>query len=293
VDGSLDALPTALLAREDGLRIARLLEAGETVRMRLSLPNEVGGPFEQQNVVAEIRGRVKPQEVVIVGAHLDSWDMGTGCLDNGTNVALVIEVARSMAAAGVRPRRTIRFILFGAEEQGLLGSYAYVRDHREELDSVVAVVIHDMGVGKIKGYSLGGRRDIEHGLIEAMEPVAGRGANAHSFDAFFGTDHFDFLLEGIPTLLALQDTTEYVPNYHSSADTFDKIDLAELQNGVGIAAVTVYNLADQPERFGKRLNREQVQHLLEDTRLDEQLKFLELWNDWSHGGRGRQGKETR
>jgi hypothetical protein len=287
LDGKLDVLPTALLAREDGLRIARFLEAGQKVEMRLSLPNKTGGPLKAQNVVAEIRGRERPDEIVIVGGHLDSWDLGSGCLDNGCNVALIVEIARGMAAAGIRPRRTVRFVLFSAEEQGLLGSQAYVRAHRKELDSIVAVIVHDMGVGKIQGYSLGGRRDIEQALVKAMEPVAGRGANAHSYDAFFGTDHFDFLLEGVPALVAVQDTSAYVPVYHSSADTFDKVSLSSVRDEAGIAAVTVFNIADSPERLGKRLTREQLQHLLEDTRLDDQMQFLGLWEDWERGLRGR------
>jgi hypothetical protein len=287
LDGKLDLLPTALVAREDALRILRFLENGQKVEMRLSLPNQTGGPLKAHNVVAEIRGSEHPEEMVIVGAHLDSWDLGSGCLDNGCNVAMVIEIARGMAAAGVRPRRTVRFILFSAEEQGLLGSQAYVRAHRDELDSIAAVIVHDMGVGKIVGYSLGGRRDIEPGLVKAMEPVAGRGANAHSYDAFFGTDHFDFLLEGVPTLVAVQDTSEYVPVYHSAADTFDKVSLSSVRDEAGIAAVTVFNIADSPERLGKRLDRNQLEHLLEDTRLDDQMKFLELWEDWERGLRGR------
>ena len=289
VDGRLDLMPTALIAREDAERILRLLDAGRKVRMRLSLPNKTGGPLETRNVVAEVRGRETPQEIVIVGAHLDSWDLGTGCLDNGANVALVIELARLFGSAEhrPRPRRTVRFVLFSGEEQGLLGSKAYVRDHRNELDSVVAVIIHDMGVGKMKGYSLGGRRDLESGLVEAMEPVSGRGANAHSIDAFFGSDHFDFLLEGVPTLIAIQETSEYVPVYHSSADTYDKVSLYDLRRQVGIAAVTVFNIADRPERLGKRLTRKELDELIDDTDLDEQMKFLGLWEEWETGKRGR------
>ena len=287
VDGRLDLMPTALIAREDAERILRLLDAGQKVRMRLSLPNKTGGPLETRNVVAEVRGRETPQEIVIVGAHLDSWDLGTGCLDNGANVALVIELARLFGSAEHRPRRTVRFVLFSGEEQGLLGSKAYVRAHRNELDSVVAVIIHDMGVGKMKGYSLGGRRDLESGLVEAMEPVSGRGANAHSIDAFFGSDHFDFLLEGVPTLIAIQETLEYVPVYHSSADTYDKVSLYDLRRQAGIAAVTVFNIADRPERLGKRLTRKELGELIDDTDLGEQMKFLGLWEEWETGMRGR------
>lgn len=287
IDGKLDKLPIAVAAREDAQRVLRLIEAGHKVRMRLALPNKIGGPVEVHNVVAEIPGREHPDEVVIIGAHLDSWDLGTGCLDNGCNVALVVDVARAIQATNPHPRRTVRFILFAAEEEGLLGSRAYVRQHRAELDKVVAVLVHDIGVGKISGYSLGGRREIENAVVDSVQPVASRGVTTHTTDAFFGTDHFDFLLEGVPTLVANQDTSEYVPNYHAQSDTFDKVDLAELRNEAGIAAVTVYNLADRPERPGKRLDRAEMEKLLRDTRLDDQLKFLGLWDEWVSGARGR------
>ena len=295
VDGRLDVMPTALVAREDGQRILRFLEDGQQVRMRLRLPNKTGGPIKARNVIAEVWGRERhddipdeiPHEIIIAAAHLDSWDLGTGCLDNGANVALLLETARALAAAEERPRRTVRFILFSGEEQGLLGSKAYVQAHRDELDSIAAVIVHDMGIGTIKGYSLGGRRDIESGLIEAMEAVAGRGANAHSFEAFFGSDHFDFLLEGVPTLIAIQDTADYVPVYHSSADTFGKVSLYDLRRQTGTAAVTIYNLANRPERLGKRLTRHELETLLEETDLDDQMKFLDLWTEWESGSRGR------
>jgi len=288
IDGRIDPMPAAVLAREDAQRILRLIEAGLRVRMRLALPNHTGGPIQADNVVAEIRGREKPAEVVILAAHLDSWDLGTGCLDNGCNAAMIIEVARAIQATQPRPRRSVRFILFGAEEQGLLGSRAYVARRRNELDRVAAVLVHDIGVGRISGYSMGGRKELEPALVEALAPVASRGATNHTADAFFGTDHFDFLLEGVPTLVANQDTTDYVPNYHAASDTLDKVDVTELRNQAGIAAVLVYNLADRPQRPARRLSRPEVETLLRDTRLDEQLKFLGLWDEWTRGQRGRQ-----
>ena len=286
LDGRLDKLPAAVVAREDAQRILRLLEAGNRVRIRLDLPNKTGGPVEAHNVVAEIPGREKPEEVVIIGAHLDSWDLGTGCLDNGCNAALVVELARAIQAVQPRPRRTLRFILFGAEEQGLLGSRAYVEQLGQEIDRVAAVVIHDIGVGRINGYSLGGRQELEAPLAEAMAPVASRGANSHNTQAFYGTDHFDFLLQGIPTLVADQDTTDYVPNYHAASDTFDKVDLTELKNQAAIAVVTLYNIADREQRLGKRLTRAELEILLQQTGLEDQLKFLGLWEEFARGRRG-------
>ena len=126
-----------------------------------------------------------------------------------------------------------------------------------------------------------------------MKPVADRDANDHTTDAFFGTDHFDFLLEGIPSLVAMQDTTRYVRVYHSSADTFDKVSIRGLKDRTGIAAVTVYNIADRPQRIGKRFSRKEVERLLDDTRLDDQLKFLGLWEDWKNGRRGRRQSPER
>lgn len=280
IDGRLEKMPSAVVAREDAQRIGRLLDSGKKVRMRVALPNQVGGPFESENVVAEIRGREKPEEAVIIGAHLDSWDLGTGCLDNACNAAMVVEVARAIQATRPHPRRTVRFILFSGEEEGLLGSKAYVEQHRGDLDRIVAVIVHDIGTGRISGYSVGGRQDIEPALGEILAPVASRGANAHTTDAFFGTDHFYFLLEGVPTLVANQDTTDYVPNYHAASDTFDKVDVAELRNQAGIAAAVAYNIADRRERLGRRQSRAEVEKLLKETRIDEQLKFLGLWKEW-------------
>src|SRR5271157_4970194 len=114
--------------------MAPLLAAGNLVSAAVSCPNVIGGPIKTSNVIAEITGSEKPDEFVILGAHLDSWELGTGALDNGCNAALVVDALRAIKASGVKPRRSIRFILFSGEEQGLLGSRAYAVNHRHELD---------------------------------------------------------------------------------------------------------------------------------------------------------------
>ncbi len=106
-------------------------------------------------MVAELRGSEKPDEFVILGAHLDSWELGTGALDNGCNAALVIDALRAIKATGLRPRRSIRFVLFSGEEEGLLGSWAYARAHRADLDKMAGAVIFDAGTGRVTGFSLG------------------------------------------------------------------------------------------------------------------------------------------
>lgn len=286
--GQIDRLPQALVAREDAQRMARLLAAGRRVRVRLDLPNRVGGPVEERNVVAEIRGRERPEEIVLLGAHLDSWDLGTGALDNGCNAALVIDAARAIVAAGARPRRTLRFVLWSGEEQGLIGSWRYVQQHRAELDQIVAYVNFDEGIGRVVGYSLGGRADIEPALREILQPIESWGANAHTADAFLGTDNFDFLLEGIPTLVATQEEHNYIANYHASSDTLDKIDIRELKLHTALAAVTVYGIAEREQRIGPRLTRGEVEALLRRTGLDQQMQRFGFWLLWERGERGRQ-----
>jgi carboxypeptidase Q len=288
-DGRLEALPQAILAREDGLRLERTATANPgKVRLRLTMPNQISGPMQQQNVVGEIRGYEKPDEIVVLGAHLDSWELGTGALDNGCNAAMVIEAARAIKASGLLPRRTIRFILFSGEEQGLLGSWAYVRAHRAELDKYRGVVVFDSGIGRVTGYSLGGRHELEAPVEEILKPFTGWGVDHSTLDAQTGTDHLDFLLEGVPTLVANQEVGNYLQNYHAASDTFDKVDIRELKLNTVLAAVTAWGIADRPEPIGKRQTRAEVEALMKETGLDKELHNLDMWNDFQSGARGRQ-----
>src|SRR5438445_1455956 len=217
--GEIARLPMIIVAREDGERMGRLVTSGHPVWVDLSIPNKIGGPITAANVIAEIRGSQKPDEFVILGAHLDSWELGTGALDNGCNAALVIDALRAIKASGLRPRRTIRFILFSGEEEGMLGSHAYVKAHANELDKAAGVVIFDSGTGRTTGFSLGGRKDVVNAAIPIVAPLKQFDATALTTDAEWGTDNFDFMLEGVPTLVANQEEANYLVNYHASYDT--------------------------------------------------------------------------
>ena len=284
--GRIDRLPQVLLAREDSLRMQRILAHGEPVRMALSVPNQIGPPVDSQNVVAEWKGSGSSKQVVIVGAHLDSWELGTGALDNGCNAALIIDALRAIHTVG-RPSRTIRFILFSGEEQGMLGSLAYVRAHRSELDDIVAAIIIDAGSGAITGFNTGGRRDIDAVLETALGPVAPWKATGITNDAGGGTDNFDFQLEGVPTLVPNQEPANYLASYHASSDTFDKVDLKQLKINEAIVAQAAMRIANLPTRLGVRQDRAQVEELLHEVHLDEELKALGLWQSWVDGSRGR------
>ncbi len=286
--GVIESLPQAILAREDALRLERFLAAGKNVRVHLDIPNRVGGPAEQENVIGEIRGREKPDEWVLLGAHLDSWELGNGALDNGCNAAMVVEAARDILRTGERPRRSIRFVLFTGEEQGMLGSWAYVRAHRAEMDRARAAIIFDMGIGRVTGYMLGGRHDIESGVREATKPLEAWGVDQHVFDAPLGTDNFDFLVEGVPTLIANQEEANYLPNYHAASDMLDKVDFLQLKVNTAIAAVTTFGVAERAEPLGPRQSRSEIESLLKTTGLDGQMKIAGLWPLWESGARGRQ-----
>ncbi|MBZ5703851.1 MAG: M20/M25/M40 family metallo-hydrolase [Acidobacteriia bacterium] len=286
-DGEIDRIPMVLVAREDAGRMARLLAAGQKLYADLAIPNRIGGPIPAANVVAEIRGSEKPDEFVVLGAHLDSWELGTGALDNGCNAALVIDALRAIKASGLRPRRSIRFILFSGEEEGMVGSHAYAVAHRSELDKAAGVVVFDSGIGRVTGFSLGGRKDVVGAATTLVAPLKQFDATALTTDAEWGTDNFDFLLEGVPTLVANQEEGNYLINYHAMSDTFDKVDLAQLKKHVAEAAAVSFAIADSPEKLGPRLTHAQIEQTMRDTGLDEQLKIFGMWTEWQNGKRGR------
>jgi carboxypeptidase Q len=287
-EGEIDRIPQVLVAREDGERIGRLLTSGHPVWADLSIPNQIGGAIKTSNVIAEIKGSEKPDEFVILGAHLDSWELGTGALDNGCNAALVVDALRAIKASGLKPRRSIRFILFSGEEEGLLGSRAYSRAHRPELDNAAGVIIYDSGIGKTTGYSDGGRKDVIATARRIIAPLQQFGVTEMKTDMEWGTDHFDFMLEGVPTFVADQEEANYLENYHAVSDTYDKVDFKQLKNHVAEAAEFSFALANLPEKIGPRFTRAQIDQSMRETNSVEMLKAYGLWDDWQSGHLGRQ-----
>jgi len=286
-NGRIDVIPQVLLAREDAERVARLIAHGDKVEMSVSMPNIIGPTITTSNVIADIKGTELPNEFVMIGAHLDSWELGTGALDNGCNAALVIDTLRAIKAAGVRPRRTIRFVLYSGEEQGLLGSWAYVRAHQKELDNIVAELVYDEGSGPVTGFSTGGRKDIDAAVMPMLQPFAPWKAAELTNDAMTGTDHYDFMIEGVPTLVANQAEANYLVNYHATSDTYDKVDFAQLKKNEAMAAELLVQLANAPQRIGPRFTRAQIEATFPDTHLDDQMKGFGMWDDWQSGKRGR------
>jgi carboxypeptidase Q len=274
----ISPLPMMQVGMEDAQLIQRLLEKGP-VTLEFQCENQVTGPIQVNNVVAEIPGREKPDEWIIVGAHLDSWDYGTGAQDNGSGSAMVLEAARALAAMGRAPRRSIRFALWGGEEQGLLGSEAYVRAHAAELPRCVAVLNTDNGAGHPKGWKVEGRDD----LREAMEPISklleGLGGGGLSTETSFDTDHGHFMLAGIPALDLWVDMQHYGEIHHKTSDTLDKVDAHNLASDSAIVAVTAFTIADSSSAIAPHIDHAAVGEILKKHKLDGFLKAVGVWKE--------------
>ena len=199
----------------------------------------------------------------------------------------MIDALRAIKTAGLRPRRGIRFILFSGEEEGLLGSHAYAIAHRKELDKAAAVIIFDSGTGRVTGFSLGGRKDVVDAANKLVAPLKQFDAATLLTTAEWGTDHFDFMLEGVPTFVAEQEEANYLINYHAMSDTFDKVDLAQLKKHVAEAAAFTFAIAYAPERVGPRLHHAQIEQTMVETHLDELMKTFGMWQPWQEGKWGR------
>ena len=181
--------------------VAAFLDAGVDAHIE-KYANPKGGPGEQENVVAEFRGRENPDDWVLLGAHLGLREHGAYAVDYTCDAAEVIEAARDILRTAVHPRLSIRFVLFTGGTREFTGSWGYVRSHRSELDHARAAIIIRSDCRQVTGYFLNGRPEMESGIREAMKPVESFHANQFAFRSSLGTEAFDFLLEGVPALTA-------------------------------------------------------------------------------------------
>jgi hypothetical protein len=240
-------LPQIVVAHEDYTLFDRLLAASAVPRLAVSIVNEMrSDSVPQWNTIAELPGAERPGEVVIVGAHLDSWDLGTGATDNGTGAMSVLETARVIAQSRLRPRRTIRFVLFTGEEQGLIGSRKYAQAHATEADLIQAVLVLDNGTGAVTGQALQGRGDLEALWRRILAPVASLGADSVVSRNKGGTDHLSFLPYGVPAFNFNQLERGNSHTHHSQSDTYDKALAADLMQASAVLAVAAYELANLP-----------------------------------------------
>ena len=274
-DGSLLPLPTANLGQEDVLLLRRMLDKGP-VTVEFSFRNRIREHVKVDNVVAEIPGREKPEDWVLVGAHLDSWHPGTGAQDNGTGAATVVAVAQAVMALGRAPRQTIRFALFGGEEEGLLGSHAYAKAHEAELSHCAAVLVSDSGGEPPKGWMTLGRVDVNQALAPLQPLLSGMGAEGTTDYGrlAFGTDQADFMARGVPALVLWTGAEKYRTLHHKPSDTFDKVVERDLALGAAVVGVTAYAIADENGSFAPHLTAAQVEEQMKQIKQFEGFKDL-------------------
>lgn len=280
------AHPGLVMERDGALRALRLLRAGTPLTMTAVIDLETGPAYQSANVIGEIKGSTRPDEIVLIGAHFDSWDLGGGALDNGANAMMVLDIARQIHRLGIRPSRTIRFALWNGEEQGILGSLGYTRTHAAELDRHVMTTSIDIGTGRITGFFTGGRPEILPAVERALAPVAGLGPFQQVDLPIVGTDNYDFMLEGVAHLVANQESANYGPNYHARSDEFGAVDQRQLRLNAAILAAMTLGFAEMPVTW-KRQNRADIERLIGTSDLRQQMESMGMWSDWASGARGR------
>ena len=242
-------IPAAAVAAEDANRLARLTKGGRPVRVRLVLEGHDEPDVESANVVGEIVGRERPQEIVLLGGHLDSWDVGTGASDDAVGCIVTWEAARLMVKLGIRPRRTIRVVLWTNEENGLRGAAAYAERYAASAADHVFALESDLGVfapaalgfsGSLAARAVMGRIGSLLGPLELPEITAGGG----------GADIGPIAQAGrVPTMAYLGDAGRYFVIHHTAADTVDRILPGEVSKASAAIAVVAYAVAEMPERL--------------------------------------------
>src|SRR6266478_6019931 len=245
-------IPTAFVTGEGYRMIWRMMKHG-TVEVEIEIKNSFSDkPVEVYNTVAEIRGSGKPEEVVILGAHLDSWDLGTGSTDNGTGSMAVLEAARALSKLGLKPKRTIRFVLFTGEEEGLVGSKRYVEAHKNDLEKISGVLVHDTGTGRVLTLGLHDNYQDREIVDQVLAPLSELKLLEPSMVRAFGTDHASFDDAGVPGFWCIQNMAEYSKTHHSQSDTFDKVWKDGLDQGAQVLAAWAYNTAELPAMLPRR-----------------------------------------
>ena len=240
--------PKVVIGNATYSEIHRSLSRGIAVRLEANVRNEFGrDTVLQWNTVGEIRGSERPNEVVLIGAHLDSWDLGTGATDNAASSVAVLEAARllgALKASGVRPRRTVRFVLFSGEEQGLYGSQYYAYMHSAELQRFQAVLVLDNGAGRITGMAMQGWNELQGLWSEMFRPLQPLGPLAVRVGSKGGTDHLPFLAAGVPSFNYDQLPRGYDYTHHSQADVLDHTVPRDMRQAAIVMAVNALQLAN-------------------------------------------------
>jgi carboxypeptidase Q len=264
---SADKIPTVPemeIAAEHYGRIYRLLKNGKSVSIEAEIEVEwLDDDYKGYNVLAEIPGTDKnlKAEIVMLGAHIDSWHAGTGANDNAAGVAVMMEAIRILKALNVQPKRTIRIAIWGEEEQGLFGSRGYVqkyvadrstKERKPEWDKISAYYNLDNGSGKIRGIYVEGNDMVVPIFEKWFEPFRELGANTITRRNTGSTDHVAFEAVGVPGFQFIQDPIDYGKGYHTNMDLYERMQFADMTQAAVIIAAMVYNTAQRDEKLPRK-----------------------------------------
>jgi hypothetical protein len=239
-------LPAAAVTAEDADLLANLSKQGP-LRMRLTLTPQTLPRVESYNVIADWKGSEHPEQIVIVSGHLDSWDLGTGAIDDGAGVVVSMEAIHLLKQLGIRPKRTVRFIAWMDEEQGAEGAETYAKEHAPDLLNHVAALESDTGAGHPVGFRFVGKPELEEWMRPVAQALESIGASTVTNSREVGTDVDPLNEKGVPGFSPAQDSRFYFNYHHTAADTFDKVDARELNENAAVMAVLAYALADSAE----------------------------------------------
>ncbi|MGN7918475.1 M28 family peptidase [Lysobacter sp. 22409] len=248
-DDGLTPIPSAALAAPDADQLARLAARGP-VRVRVALDCGWDGEATSHNVIGEIRGKSKPEEVVVIGGHLDSWDLGTGAIDDGAGVGLTMAAGKLIGQSKLRPARSIRVIAFANEEQGLYGGKAYALKHAAQVKQHQIGAESDFGAGRIYAYSSSAPAHAQAADKQIAEALAPLGIEHTPGKGGPGPDISPFAARGLAWARLAQDGSDYFDYHHTPDDTLDKIDPKALAQNVAAYAVFAYLAASADGDFG-------------------------------------------
>jgi Zn-dependent M28 family amino/carboxypeptidase len=237
--------PTAFLTHEDYSLIYRLAQSGP-VSMKVNLTGQFSsGPVDAAITVAEIKGSQFPDERVIIGGHLDSWDLGQGAVDNGTGAMSVLEAARTLKALGWKPKRTITFILFTGEEEGGIGVQTFLTNHAAEIPKMDASLVDDTGTGRILSIALENLYETAPLMAQIYRPLQEVFDLQPLSTRYFGSsDHVAIMNAGVPSYFCIQAPAHYREAHHSQTDTFDKVDSEQVNQGAAVLAAWAWNVSE-------------------------------------------------
>jgi hypothetical protein len=236
-------IPAGAVTAEDAAMIAELTRQGP-VKMKLTLTPQTLAEAESYNVIGDVKGIEHPEQVVIVSGHLDSWDLGTGAIDDGAGVAVSMEAANLVQKLHLRPKRTIRVIAWMNEENGLAGSKTYAHDHEKEMANHFGAMETDGGAGHPVGLNFKGKPELKAMLAPVAAVLQQSGAGGLTIVDHCGADIEPMEKAGVPAFSPIQDSRYYFNYHHTSADTLDKIVPRELAENAAVVAVAAYALAN-------------------------------------------------